>query len=340
MLFRSSATVTILSIPEVECRPGPHLTGTRLFQACLPHYKATGPSSYSEMVCGEDGVWKWVHGSHLTCIAECGLPRVSVKGHIVNGTTAESNNWPWNAAIFKRSGDQFLYLCGATLITSSALITAAHCVDGTAEDLRVVLAPVSSVWSVNANHAHTQILEHLQIHVHDGYNPTTFEADIAVLKIGNESRAIELTDYVYPACFPFPGRENKQIERYQTSPANVGIVTGFGTDESFQISKTLREVRLPVVSVRDCFKVLDLFPLTTQLCAGYTNGTSVCNGDSGSGLLFQEEGARKLYFIQGIASHGQQGGGAGGRWCDYNRYSVFTRVGAFSDWVELVVGLD
>lgn len=100
----------------------------------------------------------------------------------------------------------------------------------------------------------------------------------------------------------------------------------------------VKQVELPVVSVRDCFRVLDVFPSTTQLCAGYTTGISVCNGDSGAGFLFQEEGARKLYFIQGIVSHGQSAADDDkGRYCDYNRYSIFTKVAAFKDWVEKIV---
>jgi hypothetical protein len=60
------------------------------------------------------------------------------------------------------------------------------------------------------------------IHVHENYNPATFEGDIATIVLNT---TVRISDLIYPACFPFPKQENEQIERFQLSPGSVGIVS-------------------------------------------------------------------------------------------------------------------
>lgn len=53
---------------------------------------------------------------------------------IVHGSKTESEKWPWHTALFKKVNETtHNYICGATLITRSILITAAHCVHNGAE---------------------------------------------------------------------------------------------------------------------------------------------------------------------------------------------------------------
>lgn len=49
--------------------------------------------------------------------------------YIVGGSKTAPEKWPWHAAIFKRVNQtSYTYICGATLISKSILVTAAHCV--------------------------------------------------------------------------------------------------------------------------------------------------------------------------------------------------------------------
>lgn len=106
----------------------------------------------------------------------------------------------------------------------------AHCLAGfNTTSIRILLAPVSSVWATAANSPHSQIMEAEEIYIHEHYTGITFEADIAIIKT---THIAAITSHVHPVCFPFPGRENEQIERSQTSAGSVGVVTGFGVDET------------------------------------------------------------------------------------------------------------
>ncbi|XP_056418647.1 chymotrypsin-like elastase family member 1 isoform X2 [Hyla sarda] len=50
-------------------------------------------------------------------------------GRVVGGTNAAKNAWPWQVSLQYRSGSSWYHTCGASLIRSNRVLTAAHCVD-------------------------------------------------------------------------------------------------------------------------------------------------------------------------------------------------------------------
>lgn len=60
-------------------------------------------------------------------ITACGRLQNILVPHITSGH--DTHRWPWHAAIYHRlSGTGYTYQCGGTLISSSLILTAAHCV--------------------------------------------------------------------------------------------------------------------------------------------------------------------------------------------------------------------
>lgn len=58
----------------------------------------------------------------------CGKRLVHHNALVVNGFSTKEGDWPWHAAIFHLSSDNFKYKCGGTLLNSNTILTAAHCV--------------------------------------------------------------------------------------------------------------------------------------------------------------------------------------------------------------------
>jgi secreted trypsin-like serine protease len=56
--------------------------------------------------------------------AVCGVPNPKLR--VVGGNVTHPNEFPWVVALEKKNR----FYCGATLISSKHVLTAAHCIDG------------------------------------------------------------------------------------------------------------------------------------------------------------------------------------------------------------------
>ena len=81
---------------------------------------------------------------------QCGIPsngKNRVKRHndpnhnntrIINGKTAEANEYPWIVGLYANQRCRGIPVCGGTVISSHHILTAAHCVEGTKTILLVL----------------------------------------------------------------------------------------------------------------------------------------------------------------------------------------------------------
>ena len=106
--------------------------------------------------------------------AACGCSMNSaVISRIVGGEMASPFTWSWAVSI----SIQGLYLCGGSIISSSWIITAAHCMYGRSASSVIVYAGSTSRWSG------TQSRRVIQTILHAQFNPTTYVNDMALLKL-------------------------------------------------------------------------------------------------------------------------------------------------------------
>ncbi|XP_053685368.1 transmembrane protease serine 9-like [Sabethes cyaneus] len=261
-------------------------------------------------------------------LLDCGIQKIEGKELITNGQDTAPGDWPWHVAIYHRKGRSVDYACGGTIISEQFIMTAAHCVMNVANGFQ--LAP-------------NRIFVRLGIHDLDSVNPafvqqhevgkiskfanfTRLADDIALLEL---STIIRFNDYVQPAC----------VNLEPNITGEYGTVVGWGLTENDDISPILKKADIPVVEPVACLRTdRVLFGQTLDeglFCAGYTNGTGVCNGDSGGGLFFRRA---NTWFLGGIVSFSQMRSDGTNK-CYTKGYGAFTKVHHYISWISETTGL-
>ncbi|KAF5923843.1 hypothetical protein HPG69_016331 [Diceros bicornis minor] len=141
---------------------------------------------------------------------------------IIGGKNSLRGGWPWQVSLRLKSshGDGRL-LCGATLLSSCWVLTAAHCFKRYGNSTRN--------YAVRVGDYHTLVPEEFeeeigvqQIVIHQEYRPNSSDYDIALVRLrGPEEQCARFSSHVLPACLPL------RRERPQKTASNC-YITGWG----------------------------------------------------------------------------------------------------------------
>ncbi|KAL1404793.1 hypothetical protein pipiens_005213 [Culex pipiens pipiens] len=260
-------------------------------------------------------------------IFQCGVPKVKINEVIVRGRDATPGSFPWHAAVYHRKGRSDSYACGGTLVSSMFVLTADHCVkdaNGYVQSSKRIFAWLGVH---NLNVPNLQTSQHHDIFkIHRFTESQQKKNDIALLELSTEA---VFNQHVQPAC----------INREEEVTGQSGVAVGWGFTEDDDVSPTLQAARMPVVSTTTCLEHdRDTFGQTLDsslFCAGYTNGTTVCNVDSGDGLHVKRGDA---WYVVGIVSFTAQRE-VESLLCKKDSYAAFTNVATFVPWIRNVTEL-
>uniref|UniRef100_A0AAV2LFL2 Peptidase S1 domain-containing protein n=1 Tax=Knipowitschia caucasica TaxID=637954 RepID=A0AAV2LFL2_KNICA len=250
----------------------------------------------------------WVFLIFFTQISECGEAPLNTR--IVGGENAVPGSWPWQVSVHLNGA----HICGATVISTDWVLTAAHC----------ILSPSASAYTLyfgkqtqSGSNPHEETRPVSQIIVHADYNSTTFNNDIALMKL---SSSISYSDYIKPVCLA------SSSSLFHNSTSCWG--TGWGRlskDEPLVAHDVLQEVQIPVIGNQMCscsyLKVENASITSNMLCAGEL-GKGICQGDSG-GPVQCKQGTK--WIQAGISSFGIP--------CAIGFPEVFARVSAYQVWI-------
>ncbi|XP_069355779.1 chymotrypsin-C-like [Maniola hyperantus] len=269
----------------------------------------------------------------------CGRRQVTHTELIVNGATTKPGDWPWHVALYKIDHANIKYICGGTLISKNHVLTAAHCV--TLRSVPVLPETISVVlgkFNLIGGDTESQEREVYSLTVHQDFNHKRLDSDIALLKLKSEA---VFNDYIQPACIWYP----KAVDRLPSSSDIYGTIVGWGFENTDALAPQLRQAKMPIISESNCLKSNPLFyaKLLTdnkKFCAGYHNGTSACNGDSGSGFqVFLPDKERDdnpdavgAWYIRGIVSVTLSR--VDEAICNPNEYVVFTDIEKYKTWID------
>ena len=264
----------------------------------------------------------------ITKLNSCGERQIHFEGLITNGYDTKPGDFPWHVALFHRINRAHLsYKCGGIIINPTTILTAGHCLyDSTGRRIlaqRVVLQ--LGRYHLYTPEAHSQEFQVYQIKLHPQYDPSTLENDIAITKLAN---AITFNSYIQPICLWDSSRTSLRSVEHK-----VGTVMGWGYTEEDEASDFLKGGTMPVVPFEDCLtsarEFFGHFLSDKNYCAGFRNGTSVCNGDSGGGMIFE---INNVWYIRGVVSLSMKR--EKDNLCNTKNYVLFTDVAKYLDWIE------
>nr|XP_040222020.2 brachyurin-like [Anopheles coluzzii] len=239
---------------------------------------------------------------------------------ITNGQLATAGQFPYQAVVYSEAGDGYYSLCGGTILTTTYVLTAAHCV--TDDFDRAVTGGIvflgATDRTVFQSTQQRMSFGNAGIRVHPQYNSTSIRNDIATVRL--DTAAIFNT-YVKAIDLPVlsDARQFGGLE---------GTASGFGrtADTVPAASNVLMFVRNPVMTNAQCNAYWSTAVVQAQnVCLDPYGGRSACHGDSGGPLAVQDAG-RSLQV--GIASFVSANG------CTSGAPSVWVRVSYFRDFIS------
>ncbi|KAG8201919.1 hypothetical protein JTE90_027396 [Oedothorax gibbosus] len=256
----------------------------------------------------------------------CGIRNPGgINGRILSANKkgeAEFGEWPWQAAVLKKDGDEFIFKCGGTLIDNRHIITVAHCVDKFVDNQASMVIRLGEWDTQNTD----EFMPHEdygveEIKIHPSYKKNNLFNDIAVVRLNKD---VKFKPNIDTACLPqddddFTGQEC--------------VATGWGTDayKSGTFSLIMKEVTMPVISNAECQDKLRRTRLGPRfklyggfICAGGIAGQDACKGDGGGPLVCYRQD--NSYTVAGLVSWGID--------CGHEEVpGVYVNVKKYTDWI-------
>ncbi|XP_067824295.1 transmembrane protease serine 9 isoform X2 [Heptranchias perlo] len=238
----------------------------------------------------------------------CGTPLTS--NRIVGGVTAAREEWPWQVSLHI---SDIGHNCGATVVASTWLISAAHCF----AHFQDPMSWEANLGTIYRNVKNSTIVKRKfkRIIVHPSFDPITFDYDVALLEM---TSPVTFSRTIQPVCLP------SHTHIFHTG--RNCTITGWGAlsehIDSFPI--ILQEATVQIFNQSECAK-LYRDPVTPRMiCAGFITGkVDACQGDSGGPMVCEESPGK--WFLAGIVSWGEG--------CARpNKPGVYTRVTEIQDW--------
>ncbi|KAM9324563.1 trypsin-like [Gastrophryne carolinensis] len=217
---------------------------------------------------------------------------------IVGGYTCHENSVPYQVSL-----NVGYHFCGGSLISTSWVISAAHCNNKRIE-IRL------GEYNIEVLEGPEQFIRASKLIPHPQYNPSLLDNDIMLIKL---RKPVRMSSVVQPVSLP-------------TQCAAVGtqcLISGWGNTLSNGVNypELLQCLQAPILSDQVCHEAYPDLITNNMICVGYLNGgKDSCQGDSGGPVVCNGQ-------LQGVVSWGYG--------CALPGYpGVYTKVCNYISWIE------
>ncbi|MBM3669001.1 MAG: trypsin-like serine protease [Actinobacteria bacterium] len=233
---------------------------------------------------------------------------------VVGGAPVPITSAPWQVALFIGNNS----FCGGSLIASTWVLTAAHCLAG---------APSPRVFIGESNlsqRSETDEYPVIRTIIHPSYDSRRYTADLALIELGRP-----ITPGAAIGVIPLPTSPDPASWPAVGTPAKV---TGWGATSFGGGAVTdLREATVQVLvgpTGGTCGDYGTGYDVRATICAGVPQGgIDTCQGDSGGPFVIDVAGVPTL---AGVTSIGNDCGQA-------TFPGIYTRVTTYLDWIRSAV---
>lgn len=249
--------------------------------------------------------------------------------------TKPLSNFSRMAAYYHNGRGQSGFICGGSLVSARIVVTAAHCIQykreaeiKKPEDASFFIGKYNIESFDGEDNFVVSGVTQLVLHPEWNYLDDHFDADIAVAIL---VKTLTWTKFVKPIC----------LWTYTTSYRDIvgrkAIIAGWGKTEFNALSTNRPKwASIDVVDERTCIWSNAAFTNLISdrtFCAGdLKNNVGPCSGDSGGGLMVEQNGK---WYLRGIISssffdriHST---------CDTSSYAVFTDATQYTDWLKGII---
>ncbi|ENN73892.1 brachyurin [Dendroctonus ponderosae] len=232
---------------------------------------------------------------------------------IVGGVEACPHSLPYQVALILDR----LNFCGGVLVSTTHVLTAAHCVSQN-PTIEVVLGAHNL-----GQYEETQIVIYDPIIiVHENFSASELKNDIALLKLKHH---IQLSAAVMPVAL---------VGEDDDLSGCSGVLSGWGLTSyaDNHMQNKLRKVSVEVLTDRMCISYLNSNGLSdpkSYVCTGgfdtVFGAVGACFGDSGGPLVVKNS-------LIGLVSFGDET-------CEYGQPTVFTSISYYRNWINKFSGI-
>lgn len=157
--------------------------------------------------------------------------------------------------------------------------------------------------------------------VHEQYNVTSYQNDIALIKLAHP---VTLNNAIKTVNLPLQSDSKNQFVNSIVTSIGWGLTHDVPYPSINDISSVLMAVNLAVIPLVQCYDYNDndyniIYVTQNNICTSGYRAKGSCEGDSGSPLMFQ---GRQI----GLVSIGPTE-------CEACYPSVYTHVGKYLDWI-------